>query len=185
MPNDEQRAFLLRLARGAVAAAVDGGDVPDSPPPEDWTPLWAEGGVFVTLKTGGRLRGCLGCFRHPPPLYKTVAEYAALSATEDPRFSGRRLGVRDLPAVRIDISVLSPLAPCADPLALTLGVDGIYLAGDGRSGCFLPQVAVETGWDVAEFWERCCVDKAGLPSGAWRGDGVRRWTFTAEVFGDG
>lgn len=187
MLTDEECAFLVRHARDALRAVVLR-DVPppDAVPPASWTALHAEGGVFVTLKTDGALRGCLGCFRHAPPLYATVAEYARASALDDPRFDGRRLRPDEWPRIAMDISVLSPLAPCADPLGIRLGVDGIYVQCGGRSGCFLPQVATETGWDAATFWERCAVDKAGLPPGAWRGDApsVRRWTFTAQVIVD-
>lgn len=185
MLSSDERAYLLRCARRALADAVEGRDFVEDGPPSEWTALRGEGGVFVTCKTGGMLRGCLGCFRHPPPLYRTVAKYTALSALEDPRFAGRRIRPDELERVRLEISVLSPLSPCADPMAVVAGRDGIYLEGHGRSGCFLPQVAEETGWGVEEFWERCCVDKAGLPSGAWRRDpSLRLWTFTAEVFGE-
>ncbi len=50
------------------------------------------------------------------------------------------------------------------------------------SGCFLPQVAEETGWSVEEFWSHCCRDKAGLDSDAWRRPDAERMTFTADVF---
>ena len=173
------RAALLQIARVAATRAVR--DETYTPPNPGLSELETSGGCFVTLKTDGRLRGCLGCFTAPGPLYKTVAQYAALAATEDPRFTFDRLTPADMERVTLDVSVLSPLAPCRDPLAIRLGVDGIYVRSGGRSGCFLPQVATETGWDAAEFWERCAVDKAGLASGSWRGLGVERFTFTAEV----
>ena len=66
-------------------------------------------------------------------------------------------------------------------MAIEPGRHGISLKKNTKSGCFLPQVATEAGWDAAEFWERCCVDKAGLPSGVWRDADTERWTFTTEV----
>ena len=176
------RSALLQIARDAATRAVR--DENYIPPNPNLPELEVAGGCFVTLKTDGRLRGCLGCFTAPGPLYKTVAQYAALAATEDSRFAHDRLKPVDMERVELDVSVLSPLAPCADPLAIRLGIDGIYVRSGGRSGCFLPQVAMETGWGVAEFWERCTVDKAGLASGSWRGPGVERFTFTAEVIHD-
>ena len=176
---DEDRKTLAAIAREALAAAVNRREYSPADPGRE--PLLAKGGCFVTLKTGGRLRGCLGCFASVRPIYRTVAEYARHSALDDPRFAANRLAASELPSVEMDISVLSPLAECRDPLAITLGVHGIHVQKGMRSGCFLPQVAEETGWSVEEFWGHCCRDKAGLPWDAWREPGVELTTFTAEV----
>lgn len=165
------------MVRESLAAAVKGGEYQAADPglPE----LEAECGCFVTLKTDGRLRGCLGCFVSDEPLWKTAPDYARYSALQDPRFSGQRLRPEELGEVDISISVLSPLRPCDDPEGIVLGVDGIYVKGGGRSGCFLPSVARETGWGVEDFWGHCCRDKAGLDWDAWRKPGVALYTFTA------
>ncbi len=178
--DDEDKKILCRIARTALEAAVRGGrHVPGDPARPA---LGERRGCFVTLKTGGELRGCLGCFTSSDPLYRAVAAYAGHSATEDPRFSGRRIRVEELERVAVDISALTPLAPCDAPEAIIPGVHGIYVARGGRSGCFLPQVATETGWGIEEFWGHCCRDKAGLDWNAWRDPGVTVMTFTAEVF---
>lgn len=176
---DRDREALCRIAREALGAAVDGRSyVPENP---GLPGLEERRGCFVTLRTGGRLRGCLGCFVSERPLYQTVADYAAHSALEDPRFVGDRLRPEELPLVDLDISALTPLEPCADPLAIVPGVHGIYVKKGGRSGCFLPQVATEMGWDAEEFLGHCCRDKAGLEWDAWRRPGATVMTFTAEV----
>ncbi len=82
----------------------------------------------------------------------------------------------------MDVSVLSPLEPCADPEAILPGVHGIYVRRDGFSGCFLPQVATEQKWGVDELWGHCCRDKAGLEWDAWKKPGIELMTFTADVF---
>lgn len=182
MPLDgEDRNILCDIAREALAAAVNG--VGYEPADPGRGALRVTGGCFVTLKTGGRLRGCLGCFSSDRPIYRTVAEYARNSALEDPRFRSSRLRPEELPRVEMDISVLSPLERCGDPLGITLGVHGIYVISGRRSGCFLPQVATETGWNVEEFWGHCCRDKAGAAWDAWRDPGTELMTFTAEVIG--
>ncbi|MCC8190066.1 MAG: AmmeMemoRadiSam system protein A [Planctomycetes bacterium] len=171
---------VCAIARTALAAAVTGRRVE---PEDPGRPALRERcGCFVTLKLDGNLRGCLGCFTAETPLYQTVAEYTYLSAREDPRFAGARLTPEDLTGVAIDISVLSPLRPCPDPEAIALGVDGIYVVSGGRTGCFLPQVATETGWTVEEFLGHCCRDKAGLDWDAWRRPDTTVMTFTADVF---
>ncbi len=139
-------------------------------------------GCFVTLKTEGRLRGCLGCFTSDEPLWRTVAAYAGFSALDDPRFTRERLRPEDFPGVAMEVSALTPLEPCADPAGIELGVHGIYVKKGGRSGCLLPQVATEQGWSVEEFWGYCCRDKAGLSREAWREPGIDVRTFTAEAF---
>jgi AMMECR1 domain-containing protein len=70
-----------------------------------------------------------------------------------------------------------------DPLSLRLGIDGIYIKQGGASGCFLPQVATETGWSKGEFLSYCCSHKASLSPEAWREPQTEVYLFTAEVFG--
>ena len=178
--DEEDRRILGEIAREALCAAASGREyIPADP---DRPALLEKRGVFVTLKTKGRLRGCLGCFASETPLYRTVAEYARHSLVDDPRFGNDRLRLEELDSVAVDISALTPLEPCADPAGIILGVHGIYVSKGGRSGCFLPQVATETGWSVEEFWGHCCCDKAGLDWNAWREPGTKVMTFTADVF---
>jgi AMMECR1 domain-containing protein len=51
-----------------------------------------------------------------------------------------------------------------------------------QSGCFLPQVATEMGWDKIELLRRCCQGKAGLPPDAWKDPATEVSLFTAEAF---
>lgn len=182
MLSDSARATLIRIARTALHHAVEGRPFTPEDPGEP--ELAVAAGCFVTLKTGGRLRGCLGCFVSSEPVYRGVAAFAARSATEDPRFLNDRLRPEELPQVHLDISVLSPLVRCDDPEAIELGTHGIYIRQGGRSGCFLPQVATETGWTVEQFWSQCCAGKARLPADAWRRGEAELFTFTAEVIDD-
>lgn len=182
MLSDAGTRLLVGIARKSLQAAVRGGEfVPGDPGLKE---LQARCGCFVTYKTHGRLRGCIGCFTSSEPLYLTVARYAVLSATGDPRFAGDRLREDELGEVELDISVLSPLAPCDEPLEIELGRHGIYVSAAGRSGCFLPQVATETGWTKEQFWENCCSHKSGLRPDAWRTGDAELYTFTAEVIAD-
>lgn len=178
--DDDDKRTLCRIARASVTAAVAGGgqrpENPGRPRLED------RRGCFVTLRTAGALRGCLGCFASEEPLYRAVADYARYSALDDPRFVLHRLRPEELPGLDIDISVLSPLEPCPDPTKIVLGVHGIHVRRGGRSGCFLPQVATEQGWSREEFLGYCCRDKAGLEWDAWRHPDTTVMTFTAEVF---
>ena len=158
---------------------------PRCPQPQSDDPaLTAPCGCFVTLKNRGRLRGCIGQFISDRPLIELVAEMAEASASSDPRFFDQSASPSgDLGNLDIEISVLSPLERTDDPLSLRLGVDGIYIKRGYASGCFLPQVATETGWSKEEFLSYCCSHKAGLPPDAWKDPKTEVYLFTAEVFG--
>jgi len=179
--NDEQKQTLLRIARDTVEAVITNKPIPK--PESDDPDLNANCGCFVTLKNQDRLRGCIGQFTSEIPLLKLVVEMAKASATGDPRFFGNPITPDELGQLDIEISVLSPLERTEDPLNLRLGTDGIYVKRGGASGCFLPQVATETGWSEEEFLSYCCAHKAGLAPDAWKDPGTEVYLFTADVFG--
>ena len=145
--------------------------------------LTAPCGCFVTLKNRGRLRGCIGQFVSDRPLVELVAEMAKASATGDPRFLTNPITASEVSRLHIEISVLSPLQRTDNPLNLELGTHGIYIKRGYACGCFLPQVADETGWSKEEFLSQCCSHKAGLAPDAWKDPKTEVYLFTAEVFG--
>lgn len=179
--NDQQKQTLLKVARDTVETVIRQKKIekPESDDPELNSPC----GCFVTLKNGVRLRGCIGQFTSDSPLIELVAEMAKASATGDPRFFSDPITAGELEKLDVEISVLSPLKRTDDPLSLRLGVDGIYIKRDRMSGCFLPQVATETGWSKEEFLSYCCAHKAGLADDAWKDPETEVYLFTAEVFG--
>ena len=179
--NEAQKHELLEVARDALTAAVTGAPLPQ-PQTED-PALNAPCGCFVTLKNGGRLRGCIGQFTSDEPLVRLVVEMAKASATSDPRFLADAITPGELNSLDIEISVLSPLERADDPLSLERGSQGIYIKKGCASGCFLPQVATETGWTKEEFLSYCCAHKAGLAADAWKDPETEVYLFTAEIFG--
>ena len=179
--NDSQKQTLLKVARDTVEAVIK--QEPAPKPESDDPELNAPCGCFVTLKNHGRLRGCIGRFISDGPLIDLVTEMATASATDDPRFLSDPISADELDQLDIEISVLSPLQRTDDPLSLRLGVDGIYIKRGRASGCFLPQVATETGWSKEEFLSYCCAHKAGMSADAWKDPSTEVYLFTAEVFG--
>jgi uncharacterized protein len=178
--TEEQRE-LLHLARESVRAAV-GGEAPAEV--ECHRPaLQQRCGAFVTLKSAGNLRGCIGNFVSDEPLYRTVQQMARASAVEDPRFFGRRIRPAEVDDLEIEISVLSPLEKTDDPLGLEIGRHGIFIRRGYRSGCLLPQVALEAGWTKEEFLSYCCAAKAQLPADSWRDGQTDVFLFTATIIG--
>lgn len=179
--DEAQRKQLLAYARGVVKAKLSKQKPPAAPKLDPRVNRCS--GAFVTLRNQERLRGCIGRFASSVDLVQTVREMAQ-AALEDPRFFYDPVTADELPELYIEISILSPMQRISDPLSLELGVHGILIRHSGRSGCFLPQVAVEQGWNKEEFLSHCCAHKAGLPAEAWKNPDTEVNLFTAEVFGE-
>lgn len=176
--DDACRQKLLSLARETVRAHLAGDPLPVLP--EMRLEEQEHGGVFVTLRNRGRLRGCIGEFRPGRDLPEAV-QRMALAVLEDPRFAAHPVMLAEVAELSFEISVLSPMRRTDAPELLEPGVHGIYVRSGGRGGCFLPQVATEQGWDAIEMLSHCCTHKAGLPADAWKEPGTEVYLFTAEV----
>ena len=176
------REVLLKLARETVMATAEGLMPPPAPKLEG--PLAITRGCFVTLKNRGMLRGCIGTFNPDKLLPAQIVEMAA-AAARDLRFATNPITPGEVKDVTVGISVLSELEPIGDPLDIELGVHGIYIRRGGAGGCFLPEVATETGWTKEEFLSHCCGGKAGMRADAWKDPETTVLTFTTEKFADG
>jgi AmmeMemoRadiSam system protein A len=171
--SDEDKRALLDLARRSVRAAVLRDPLPefDDPP----GPLAEMGAAFVTLRKAGDLRGCIGHVEAREPLWRSVRDMAASSATRDPRFPVVR--AEELPDLFFEISVLSAMSPIRLE-QVVIGRHGLYVRSGQKAGLLLPQVAAEHGWNPEEFL-RHTFEKAGLPRDA---SPVEVLAFTAQHF---
>jgi AmmeMemoRadiSam system protein A len=175
--SEMQRQTMLALARAAVTEAVLRGRAVEDVGTD---PAFTEPrGAFVTLTIAGGLRGCIGFPEAVYPLREAIVQGAIGAALRDPRFPP--VVPDELPALHIEISVLSPLFAIT-PDAVTVGTHGLVISQDGARGLLLPQVPVEWGWDRRQFLQHTC-RKAGLPVDAWQ-HGATLYAFTAEVFGE-
>ena len=174
--DTDAAAALLRLAREAVVAAIRGRPAPvvdqTSLPPVLLEPAAA----FVTLHERGELRGCLGNLEFERPLWRNVLSAGTIVPLDDPRFMP--VVESELPAIRIEVSVLAPPVALPGPEAFDARSQGIIVERSGRRALLLPQVAEEYGWDEATTLEAVC-QKAGLPGDAWRRAGTRLFGFRA------
>ena len=185
--SSDQRRLLLDVARAVIRRVLSGRDLPaasDLPDGSDDPALLQPAGCFVTLHAAEshRLRGCVGRLDATLPLLEAVRSTAE-SVLEDPRFLDDPVRLDELPGLELEISVVSPLRPVPHPLDFDPDVHGIYLTIAGRSGCFLPQVAQETGWGREQLLDRLCTEKMGLPPEAWRGPRARLSVFTTLTLG--
>ncbi len=180
--DEKDKKVLLQIARKSVESAVKGISK-NQTQAEPFSPVLKEkNGAFVTLRTQGKLRGCVGRMVSDTPLHRLVSEMAVSAATEDSRFN--QIEPSELDDLEIDISVLSPLQKVEDPLDFELGIHGIYIKKGSATGCFLPQVATDTGWTKEEFLTHCCSTKAGMSPDAWKKEDVEVYIFTSEIISE-
>jgi AmmeMemoRadiSam system protein A len=172
--TEEEKDQLLGLARRALEEAVRFRRMPELAEPAG--ALRTPCGAFVTLEKQGRLRGCIGQIEAARPLYLTVQDCARAAALDDPRFDP--VSPSELPSLRLEISILSPLADIV-PEEVEVGRHGLLISRGAQRGLLLPQVAVEWNWDRRQFLEETCL-KAGLPPDAWQ-HRARIQAFTAQV----
>jgi AmmeMemoRadiSam system protein A len=171
-----ERKLLLQIAHESILSFLEGRDIYLPPP----SPHLAEPrGVFTTLYSDRKLRGCVGFPAAISPVYRAVLETARAAACEDPRF--QPISLQEAGVLQISISVLSPLQPVS-PHEIEIGRHGLVISKGAQRGLLLPQVPTEHGWDRITFLEQACL-KAGLSPDAWR-TGVGIEAFTAEVFSD-
>lgn len=167
-------AALLALARDAVEAAVRRRASPRPEPAALPAVLRAPAAAFVTLHQDGELRGCMGHLEFDRPLWQNVLVAGRSAALEDPRFMP--VTEAELPAIRIEVSVLAPPVELPGPEAFDARQHGIMVERAGRRALLLPQVAEAFGWDEATTLDAVC-RKAGLAGDAWRWPSTRLFAF--------
>jgi MEMO1 family protein len=116
--------------------------------------------VFVTLRNAdGSLRGCIGSLSAAETdVVAETARSAVLAATRDPRFSP--VTQAELSGLSIEVSVLMPEEPVADPRELDPARYGVVVRDPhGRQGLLLPEVP---GVDTPEMQVDIARRKAGI-----------------------
>ncbi len=164
--STREKRLLLKIARETLSHFLhtskvlqyDESMIPDS--------LLQNLGCFVSIHKGRALRGCIGKFESEKPLFRLVQDLSLSAALKDERFSPLKL--TELSQVSLEISIIGDMEKIEDPLEFIPGEHGILVKKDIRSGTFLPQVAIETGWDREEILGRCSRDKAHIGWDGWK-----------------
>jgi len=160
MAAGEPTSEHAKLARKAVESCVRGEKPPDI---NDAPQELKEGraGVFVCLKRGGELRGCIGTIE---PMRGSVAEEisanAVSSAINDPRFPP--VSQEELDALTYSVDVLGEPEDIPDITSLDPKVYGVIVRSGNRSGLLLPDLE---GVDTPEDQVRIAMMKAGIKPG--------------------
>jgi len=154
---------LVKLARDTVEGYIRRKKVVDVPPEEELTPeMKQRGGVFVSIKKRGQLRGCIGTI---DPCEANVAQEvirnAISAATRDPRFPP--ISPEELEDLDISVDVLTTPEPIEsldqlDPKRYGLIVQSSETAY--KRGLLLPDLpGIET---AEEQFHHTKVYKAGI-----------------------
>ena len=183
MLSIKEGEFLVKATRRAVKEYLETGkyEVPET----NFENLKVNGGVFVTIKKGDELKGCIGNIQGTQPLINATCSSAISAATGDPRF--KPLTLEELSGVSFEISVLTipeeivVMHPQEYPTKIKVGRDGLIIKHGPWSGLLLPQVPVEWGWDAEEFLNNLCM-KANLPITTWLDKKTKLYSFQAQVF---
>lgn len=176
IPLDSQKK-LVQLSRQTLERFVRGVEREPNDVNDPYL-LTSDYGVFVSLHKREELRGCIGTCFPTRLLYETVIEMTEAAASRDHRVFP--ISPSELPDIRIDISVLSPLQLVDDPLSLEVGKHGLHVTSGERRGVLLPQVATQYKWDMKTFLSQACL-KAGLPKNAWKWPETKISSFTALI----
>lgn len=184
MLTKQEGEIAVRLARKAIEECLRNGKKLN---PDNLPKVFKEKrGVFVTLnkKTGRKeLRGCIGRPYPVLPLGEAIILSAINAAQEDPRFSPVKPD--EIDDLVIEVTILTvprriKAKPIELPEKIEIGRDGLIVMKGMNSGLLLPQVAVEHGFDPAEFLCQTCM-KAGLMPDAWC-SGAEVYSFEGQIF---
>ncbi|MBU0930290.1 MAG: AmmeMemoRadiSam system protein A [Nanoarchaeota archaeon] len=167
---------LLKLARNSIESFFDNKEIKTENFKE-------KKGVFVTLYTDNKVRGCIGFIEPNSSLGVHVIKAARLAAFQDPRFPPLKKNEK----FRIEISVLTKpeLIKEKEPEKILKNIeinkDGLIISYKGYNGLLLPQVATENNLSKEEFLEAVC-NKAGLQGISWKTGKCTLFKFQAEIF---
>ena len=176
LPEPIQRK-LLTFARETIGNLIHGKPEPQLDASDPM--LRQKAAVFVTLHKNGKLRGCIGTTEPHLPLLEAVRTYASAAAFEDPRFDS--VTANELPELKIEISVLSPMRQITSVEEIIPFKHGVMVTQGFHRGLFLPQVWEQLP-DKEMFLNYLCAEKAGLSFDAWRSPRTSIEIFTVFAF---
>lgn len=163
------------LARDLLKYYLEKGCLPKLPqplPPE----YDLQAGVFVSLKKGGRLRGCIGTVQ---PVRKNLAEEIAANVVKasrhDPRFPP--VDREELPELTVSVDILGPMEHISNEGDLDPKKYGVLMRCGSRSGLLLPDLeGVDTVNEQLDIVRR----KAGIA----QDEPVELYRFTVTRYGE-
>jgi len=181
----EDGKSLIGLARNSIESSFDEKEI--NIDDKLMARFGEKRGAFVTLHLNNELRGCIGFIEPRFRLYDAIIKASNGAAFKDPRFSP--LDYEEYKNIEVEVSVLTApeeiMKRRPEELIKEIKVnrDGLIVDNGCLSGCLLPQVAVEWGWNEKQLLEHTCM-KAGLDKDAWQRDSCKVYRFSAQIFSE-
>ncbi len=182
--TENEGEYLLSVARETIAQRLSGEKDPGPYDTDSSARFLEQRGTFVTLTTGGNLRGCIGHIIPKESLIDGIRVNAINAAFKDPRFPA--ITKDEWERVKVEISILTDPKPLsysdADDLLQKLRpeIDGVIIRQGYRQSTFLPQV-----WEQLpgkeDFLSHLCL-KAGLGADAWKTGDLEVSTYQVQAF---
>ncbi len=154
----KNESIPVALARKSIAYYLKNRKklpLPDDLPPEL---IEQQAGVFVSLKKGERLRGCIGTFLpNKDNIALEIIENAISSAIYDPRFSPVTFG--EVASLSISVDVLSAPEEIKNNSQLNPKKYGVIVSSGRKRGLLLPNLE---GIDTVQKQVAIARRKAGI-----------------------
>lgn len=154
----KNESIPVALARKSIAYYLQNRKklpLPDDLPPEL---IEQQAGVFVSLKKGERLRGCIGTFLpNKDNIALEIIENAISSAIYDPRFSPVTFG--EVASLSISVDVLTAPEEIKNNSQLNPKKYGVIVSSGNKKGLLLPDLE---GVDTIEQQIDIARQKAGI-----------------------
>ncbi len=152
--------YILDIVRQSIVYTINNEEyIPEHIPPV----LLELGASFVTIKTNGMLRGCIGSIYPTRPLILDLIDNAKNAGFQDPRFIP--LTIDELENIEISVSLLSPIQRIKfkdeKDLLSKIYPYGIIIVEQDKRAVYLPVV-----WEQLpdkEIFLNSLKEKAGLP----------------------
>ncbi|MEG6586947.1 AmmeMemoRadiSam system protein A [Dendrosporobacter sp. 1207_IL3150] len=123
--------------------------------------LKRQAGVFVSFKSNGELRGCIGTFQPTQPsVAEEIINNAVAAGTQDPRFWP--IEVEEIPKLNISVDLLESPEHINSISELDPQKYGVIVRCGRRSGLLLPMLE---GVDTANEQVEIAMQKAGIRPG--------------------
>lgn len=171
-----EKEYLLKIARQTLEKFVMEREKLE--PQTVNQKMWEKRGVFITLRKGKQLRGCVGVIEPLDSVLLAVRDNT-IAASRDTRF----LPVlpEELQNINIEISILSK--PEVIKFSEINKGDGVVLEYKEKKATFLPQVWNDLS-DKDKFMNALCI-KAGLDGNHYKNDKAEFKCYKTIVFDEG
>ena len=137
-------------------------------------------GVFVTITKNKKTRSSFGTVPPLKPLYLSVVENTIEAANnKESRFAP--VMSEEFPMLELSIATLSQLSVVESIQDIELGKHGIAIEKGQMHAAFLPNIAVDQGWNIEETLSNLSV-MAGLPVDGWQLPDCHLLVFTTQTY---